>query len=385
MFSDPKKSSENPRVLLATASGAAVRDVPYRCPSRVGSWSFAGKIRLFDRYNDLLDGCCLRRPRVDSCDLIVQTASKTKGDFEMPSKLENRADPGRIRVRRGDEYVELAPWVPSLSSARSPWEGVLLERHIHGPHSADRHQHLSHFICLLLSGPVPISWQSQGKQGRNTIGPGSVLLVSRGTEDSIVFLSAVRRILLNLEPSLLKRAFPEIDTGRDVEFIDQWGVFDPQIDFILRALEADLEAGIPAGGLFGESLLCALAVHLQNRYAVTRPAILQMRNGLPRARLNRVIEFIEANLHREIALSALAETAGMSPHYFSELFKQSVHLSPYQYVLRRRIDRARTLLNNPEMTVFEASIRSGFANHSHFTKVFRRVVGVTPTAYRAAL
>jgi AraC family transcriptional regulator len=303
----------------------------------------------------------------------------------MPSQLENRPDPARIRVRRGDEYVELAPWVPSLSSARSPWEDVLLERHIHGPHSADRHQHLSHFICLLLSDPVPISWQSQGKQGKKTMGPGSVLLVSRGTEDSVFFPGAVRRVLLNLEPSLLKRAYPDIDTGRDVEFIDQWGVSDPQIEFILRALEADLEAGIPAGGLFGESLLCALAVHLQNRYAVTRPPIPQLRNGLPRARLNRVIEFIDANLDGEIGLSALAETAGMSAHYFSELFKQSVHLSPHQFVLRRRIDRARTLLNDPAMTVFEAAVRSGFADQSHFTKMFRRVVGVTPTAYRAAL
>jgi AraC family transcriptional regulator len=261
----------------------------------------------------------------------------------------------------------------------------LLERHVHGPHSADRHQHLSHFICLHLSDPVPVVWQSHGKRGSMTIGPGSVLLVSRGTEDSIVFSRAVRRILLNLEPSLLNRAFAEIDTGRDVEFIDQWGVFDPQIEFILRALEADLEAGIPAGGMFGESLLCALAVHLQNRYAVIRPKIPRMRNGLPRARLNRVIEFIDANLDGEIGLSVLAATAGMSPHYFSELFKQSVHLSPHQFVLRRRIDRARMLLNDPAITVLEAAVRSGFGDQSHFTKTFRRIVGVTPTGYRSAL
>jgi AraC family transcriptional regulator len=306
-------------------------------------------------------------------------------DLKMVSMRENPPDSSRIRVRRGAEYVELAPWVPSLSSARSPWEGVLLERHIHGPHSADRHQHLSHFICLHLSDPVPIVWDSQGKQGKKTIGFGSVLFVSRGTEDSIVFPRAVKRILLNLEPSLLKRAFPEIDTGNDVEFIDQWGISDPQIEFILRALEADLEAGNPAGGLFGESLLCALAVHLQIRYAVMRPAIPQLRNGLPRARLNRVIEFIEANLDGQIGLSAMAKTAGMSAHYFCELFKQSVQLSPHQFVLRRRIDRARMLLNDPAISVLEAAVRSGFGDQSHFSKMFRRVVGVTPTAYRAAL
>src|SRR5262249_27120158 len=108
-------------------------------------------------------------------------------------------------------------------------------------------------------------------------------------------------------------------------------------------------------------------------------------NGLPRARLNRVIEYIEANLDREVALNALAETAGMSPHYFSELFKQSVHFSPYQYVLRRRIEHARKLLNDPGVTVLEAAVRCGFSDQSQFTKIFRRVMGVTPTGYRAAL
>jgi AraC family transcriptional regulator len=303
----------------------------------------------------------------------------------MPSVAGSESDSFRIRVRQGNECVVLAPSPPTLSSARSPWEGVLLERHVHGPHTADRHQHLSHFICLHLGEPAPIIWQSQGRHGKKIIASGSVILVSRGTEDSISFPHAVKRILLNLEASLLKRAFPDSDTGHDVEFIDQWGVPDPQIEHILRALEADLEAGIPAGRLFGESLLCALALHLQNSYAVAPPTIAQTRHGLPRTRLNRVIEYIDANLDREIALSALAETAGMSAHYFSELFKQSVHLSPHQFVIRRRIDRARTLLSDPAITVLEAAVRSGFADQSHFTKLFRRVVGVTPTRYRAAL
>ena len=303
----------------------------------------------------------------------------------MPSAVENRAHSVRIRVRQGQECVELAPWIPTLSSARSFLEGVLLERHVHGPHSTDKHQHLSHFLCLHLSEPAPFLWQSQGKRGKKIIESGSIMLVSRGTEDSVSFTKPEKRILVNLEPSLFRQALPDNDTGRDVELIDQWGVQDPQVDYILRALAADLEAGAPSGRLFGESLLCALAVHLQWSYAVIPPGVPRLRNGLPRARLNRVIEYIEANLDREIALTALAETAGMSAHYFSELFKQSVHTSPHQYVLRRRIELAQKLLSDPAVTVFEAAVRSGFTDQSHFTKIFRRVVGVTPTGYRAAL
>ena len=298
---------------------------------------------------------------------------------------ENRLAPVRIRVRQGQESVALAPSIPTLSSAQSPWEDALLERHAHGPHTADRHQHLSHFVYLHLGEPAPFMWQSEGKQGNKIVGSGSITIVSRGTEDSVSFPKPVKRILVNLEPKLLQIAFSENDTGRDVELIAQWGVQDLQIEYILRALEADLEAGLPGGALFGESLLCALAVRLQRSYSVIPPRGPKAANGLPRARLNRVIEYIEANLDREIALTGLAQTAGMSAHYFSELFKQSVHVSPHQYVLRRRIDRAQKLLNDPRVTVLEAAVRSGFSDQSHFTKIFRRIVGVTPTAYRAAL
>jgi AraC family transcriptional regulator len=290
----------------------------------------------------------------------------------------------RIRVRQGQECVPLVPVTPTLSSAKSPWEGVLLERHTHGPLDAGKHQHMSHFVCLHLSEPAPLHWRSNGNVGRQVLGPGSIVLLSRGTEDSVSFPKPVQRILLNLDPSVLRRA-PEDDSGRDTEFVNQWGVQDPQIEYVLRALEADLEAGLPSGRLFGESLLSALAVHLQRRYGVTRPKEVKPRNGLPGTRLNRVRDYVEANLGQEIALAAMAETAGMSPHYFSEMFKQSTDLSPHQYVLRRRIERAGQLLRDPGITVLEAAIRSGFSDQSHFTKIFRRIVGITPTAYRAVL
>jgi AraC family transcriptional regulator len=299
--------------------------------------------------------------------------------------MENRANRDRIRVRQGDEYVVLMPGMPTLSSAQSPWEGALLERHAFGPHTFDKHQHLSYFLRLHLGEPAPIVWHVQGKQGMKITGPGSLFVWSRGTEHAVSFPNSMAGILLNLEPNLLQQAQKENDSGRDVELIDQWGVPDRQVEYILRALEADLEAGLPSGKLFGESLLCAIAVHLQRCYGVFPPKDPKLGNGLPRARLNRVIEYIEANLEREIALSALAEIAGMSPHYFCELFKRSVRISPHQYVLRQRITRAQNLLVDPRVTVLEAAVRSGFSDQSHFTKIFRRIVGVTPTGYRTAL
>lgn len=307
----------------------------------------------------------------------------------MSSPVEIRAPVSRISVWRGRQCVPLPSGPPIISSAHSPWQGALLERHAHGPQSVDPHVHLSHFLCLHLDGPSRIEWHSNGKTGSKAIVPGSIILVSRGTEDAVSYTGSVseaaQRLFLTLDPKLFQHAVPDVDLGRDAEFVEQWGIEDRQIEYILRALDADLEAGLPAGGLFGESLLNSLAVYLQRRYGVKPIAELKPRNGLPKTRLNRVLEFIEEHLDQDITLAALADTAGMGPHYFSELFKQSLGISPHQYVLRRRIDRGRRLLHNPSISVLEAAVRTGFSDQSHFTKLFRRIVGVTPTKYRSIL
>ena len=72
----------------------------------------------------------------------------------------------------------------------------------------------------------------------------------------------------------------------------------------------------------------------------------------------------------------------MSPHYFCELFKASTGLPPYKYIVRCRIERAKQYLRDPKISLAHAGEAAGFADQSHFTKVFRRMVGVTPMRFR---
>jgi AraC family transcriptional regulator len=107
------------------------------------------------------------------------------------------------------------------------------------------------------------------------------------------------------------------------------------------------------------------------------------RGGLSRLRLNRVLEYINANLSEKLELGVLAEVADLNLYHFARAFKQSTGESPHQYVLRRRIEQAKEFLRRPEASVIEASARMGFVDQSHFSKVFRRIVGVAPSEYRA--
>ena len=100
-------------------------------------------------------------------------------------------------------------------------------------------------------------------------------------------------------------------------------------------------------------------------------------------RLRRVLEFIHANLDRNIHLEELAETAGMSAFHFAKLFKLSTGKTPHQYLLQCRLERAKQLLRDPRVSLSEVSLQIGFADQSHLTTVFRRFVGVTPSKFRS--
>jgi AraC-like DNA-binding protein len=104
--------------------------------------------------------------------------------------------------------------------------------------------------------------------------------------------------------------------------------------------------------------------------------------GIPRKSLKKVLDFINANATGNISLHALAEIAGVTPHYFSSLFTRTTGISPHQYVLRERIGRGKLYLRDRTLSVGEVSRRTGFRTQEHFTKVFRKIVGVTPTAFR---
>jgi AraC family transcriptional regulator len=96
-----------------------------------------------------------------------------------------------------------------------------------------------------------------------------------------------------------------------------------------------------------------------------------------------VLDYIAGSLEGNISLSQLAAIAGMSPHYFSQLFKQSTGRAPHHFVLAQRIERAKQQLRDPERSIIEAGLDAGFQNSSHFARMFRKLVGTTPSKYRA--
>ena len=135
--------------------------------------------------------------------------------------------------------------------------------------------------------------------------------------------------------------------------------------------------------LYLDALLQLLALHLAREYVVAGVAPpVPVRGAPPSVHLARALDYIEANLDREVRLADLAAVAGLSLFHFARAFKAQLGVPPHRYVLERRIERARRLLADRRRPVIEVAAACGFASPSHFATAFRRQSGMSPRAYR---
>ncbi|NOT46755.1 MAG: helix-turn-helix transcriptional regulator [Acidobacteria bacterium] len=107
--------------------------------------------------------------------------------------------------------------------------------------------------------------------------------------------------------------------------------------------------------------------------------------GMTPLSLRLVIDYIQENLAEELRLDTLAEVAGLSRYRFSHNFKQATGFAPHQFIVRERLERAKRMLRETDLTVLAISFAVGFSSPSRFTYIFRQQIGMTPSEYRAEL
>jgi AraC family transcriptional regulator len=104
--------------------------------------------------------------------------------------------------------------------------------------------------------------------------------------------------------------------------------------------------------------------------------------GLPPAKLRRAIAHVNEHLDQELSLASIAAVISMSVAHFARSFHQDMGMTPHQFVIRQRVDRARQLLTDTDLSLSEIGHQVGFTDQSHFIAVFRKHVGLTPRLYR---
>lgn len=163
-------------------------------------------------------------------------------------------------------------------------------------------------------------------------------------------------------------------------------------DRVLHLLAMSLEhmlndaSTVLATRTIAASIARTLALRVLMQGEAEAPPLLGQAQGPLAAPVRRELQsYIDAHLSDALTVSDLADHVGMSTAHFSRLFKETVGLTPYQYVLRERVRQAQHLLGTTDASIADIALRVGFANQSHLTRRFRSIAHTTPAAYRKAV
>jgi AraC family transcriptional regulator len=290
--------------------------------------------------------------------------------------------PLKIDALQPDSFDPLLPQPLILSSHLAGWDNLRFIYHRQSPYSIPETVPAQHTIniyttSVLANVKIDGRWHPRsGMVGDSGIFPAQQIAPAAEFEQELGIIH------LYLDPiSLGSAAFESIDPDR-IELRQHLQVRDPLIQQLGLSLKHELETNATDSRLYAETVATMLSVHLLKRYSVRQPMMQVPTGGLSSYSSKVAIAYINDNLDRSISLAEIAAIVKLSPHYFATLFKQSTGIAPHQYLTQCRIERAKQYLAKPHLSIVQVSELVGFQSQSHFAKVFRQHVGITPKLYQ---
>jgi len=278
-----------------------------------------------------------------------------------------------------------APFEADSTSEQRGWAGLEAVRYRTAPASEFYIPAITHHrLVLFTRPPEELDLVYEGVKRHVPPPARSILLVPAGSPAWARVSGKEDTLHILLESGLVERVAAEsfdLDPARlTIPPLDALDL--PHLRAVMESVEAELSAGDTGGPLVAESLANVLAVHLlRHVVAPCRPE--RGRDGvLPPKRLHAVVEYIEDHLNAAPRLEQIAAVAHLSPYHFARQFKAATGMPPYQYVIARRIELAKQLLQGDDIPLSEVAAQAGFVDQSQFSRHFKRLVGVTPGQFR---
>jgi AraC family transcriptional regulator len=265
------------------------------------------------------------------------------------------------------------------------WPGVLLEAGRNDIVEADDIA-LAHHYLGVNADEEPVSMEVREPTGWRhvTLMPGEGWLVPAGESFSLRVRCARPHayVRVSIDPLYFERLVSSREhSAKPIALRRAYGIGGAQVRHLLAALAAEAGAGTPTGLAFVDTLTTALALQIVQQAGVPQHHAEPARGGLAPVVRRRVLELMDAQSDRQLTLDVLAREAGLSLTHFARAFKESVGRAPHQHLMLLRLERARRLLEAPDVALSDVAVRAGFADQAHFTRLFKRQFGVTPGAF----
>jgi AraC family transcriptional regulator len=296
-------------------------------------------------------------------------------------KPRSSAPLGPLELRR-----KVVSFEPSATSDWLGWVGLEAARYCAAPASDYDQPALTHHMLILYTRPPrELDLWYEGVKRAGQPSAGSVTVVPAGSQVRWRWSGSKDSLHIYLEPDLVTQVAAEafdLDPAR-ITVPPLNGLDLPQLRAAMLAVDAELTADGAGGRLAAESLANVLAVHLIRHVVGSDQPALKPNGALPRGRLRAVVEYVEDHLDADLSLRQIAAVAHLSAYHFARQFKAATGLSPHQYVILRRVERAEHLLQGGgDLSLAEVACSAGFTDQSQFSHHFKRRLGVTPGQFR---
>ncbi len=192
-------------------------------------------------------------------------------------------------------------------------------------------------------------------------------------------------VLLEMSRAFLVELAKEHGWRGGIGLVCRAGTIDPVLSHLVAAAEPLLEDNGKASPLFVEQLGTTIGIHLIENYAAADHVADAPRQAqLSRTQLVIACEMLTGHVGDDLSIAAVARACGLSRGYFIRGFKEATGKTPHQWVLSQRVEQARGMLISSDMSLADIALACGFADQSHFTRVFSRVTGLPPGSWRRA-
>jgi AraC family transcriptional regulator len=265
---------------------------------------------------------------------------------------------------------------------RSLYAAIFEEAPFEAAESAVRHP----FLIYHLYHPTTVTRKISGaSRERALIGPRRICLTPSGTAAQWQHSGHPEILQVYLRDSVYAATINEM-YGCDAsaaQLIPRFAILDPLLEQLALAIVAALRDGSVEDGLYVDTLAQMMAAQLARHHSSrSRLTHSPQMKSVASWKIRRLIEFIEDHLDLDLRLESLASEIEISPLYLPRAFKAAIGQSPHQYVLQRRIQKAKDLLTSTDSPIVDIALAVGFSSQSHLSNWFHRLVGVSPASYR---
>jgi AraC family transcriptional regulator len=282
---------------------------------------------------------------------------------------------------------QLPAWVPgqlTVSSSGTGWDGISVRGYRYAGSDVLVPPIRDFMIVAYRRGITSMRRRVDGQWLEERLAPGDVSLLTRAADSHWVWdsdIEVVHVYLTQEELAATCKQMYERDV-QDVELRDEVKADDPAIHRTAMLIAQEAAHGGAGSSLLVESLSCQLAVHILRRHAHVLFRESHANDGLSFREERAVRDYVHEHLGEAITLDDLAASVALSRYHFARRFRAAVGTTPHEYVLQQRVARAQTLLTRTNYPLLDIALICGFADQSHFNRVFKKHTGVPPGHYR---